>query len=197
MARGSSWATSPTPTRRSVWSRRRDRRRSGCTLARRLLVEAAWQYARQPGEGLVLRRRQAGQPDHVIQIASPSLAAVVPRPRTQEVARQARQRHRRRLPPRTRLLPLGGQHRRLARTRHSTRSTGRGAGPQAAGTRDRSMSSPPRAVTLGLRQRSPAARTPGPGVPTPRFTDENVKGCAIDSLPARVTPNEKRRRWGL
>jgi transposase len=44
------------------------KRRSG--LARRLLVESAWQYARQPRVGATLDNRQAGQPEHVLQIAN-------------------------------------------------------------------------------------------------------------------------------
>lgn len=43
--------------------------KTGSTYARRLLVEAAWHYARQPVIGATLRNRQAGQPDHVLQIA--------------------------------------------------------------------------------------------------------------------------------
>lgn len=60
----------PSLTQSGESSRQGSITKTGSTLARRLLVEAAWQYARRPGEGLVLRRRQAGQPDHVIQIAS-------------------------------------------------------------------------------------------------------------------------------
>ena len=39
-------------------------------LARRLLVEAAWHYAREPRIGATLANRQHGQPDHVLQIAN-------------------------------------------------------------------------------------------------------------------------------
>jgi transposase len=44
--------------------------KTGSQLARRLLVESAWQYARAPRIGATLRNRQAGQPDHVLQIAN-------------------------------------------------------------------------------------------------------------------------------
>jgi transposase len=44
--------------------------KTGSTLARRVLVEAAWQYAREPRIGVTLAARQAGQPDHVLQIAN-------------------------------------------------------------------------------------------------------------------------------
>ncbi len=48
----------------------------------------------------------------------------------------------------------------------ASRSVSRGAGPQAAGTRDTSMSNPvPDEVRLDPRQRSPATRTTGPWVP--------------------------------
>jgi len=43
--------------------------KSGSGTARRLLVEAAWHYARAPRTGVTLQNRQAGQPDHILQIA--------------------------------------------------------------------------------------------------------------------------------
>jgi transposase len=43
--------------------------KSGSGYARRLLVEAAWHYTRQPCLGLTLRQRQQDQPAHVLQIA--------------------------------------------------------------------------------------------------------------------------------
>jgi transposase len=43
--------------------------KTGSSIARRLLVEAAWHYIRPPRIGATLRNRQAGQPDHVLQIA--------------------------------------------------------------------------------------------------------------------------------
>lgn len=43
--------------------------KTGSSLARRLLVESAWQYMRPPRIGVTLRNRQHGQPDHVLQTA--------------------------------------------------------------------------------------------------------------------------------
>ena len=43
--------------------------KTGSSIARRLLVEAAWHYARPLRIGVELARRQAAQPDHVLQIA--------------------------------------------------------------------------------------------------------------------------------
>lgn len=43
--------------------------KTGSGIARRLLVEAAWHYARQPRIGATLANRQAGQPDYILQIA--------------------------------------------------------------------------------------------------------------------------------
>jgi transposase len=43
--------------------------KTGSAYARRLLVEAAWQYLPQPSVGPALAERRAGQPDHVLQIA--------------------------------------------------------------------------------------------------------------------------------
>jgi transposase len=44
--------------------------KTGSMLARRLLVESAWHYGREPRIGATLRNRQIGQPDHVLQIAN-------------------------------------------------------------------------------------------------------------------------------
>jgi transposase len=44
--------------------------KTGSRYARRILVEAAWHYARPPGLGRSLYERQEGLPDHVLQIAS-------------------------------------------------------------------------------------------------------------------------------
>ena len=43
--------------------------KTGSGHARRLLVEAAWHYLREPRIGVTLRNRQQGQPAHVLQIA--------------------------------------------------------------------------------------------------------------------------------
>lgn len=43
--------------------------KTGSGYARRLLVETAWNYAREPRIGVNLRNRQAGQPEHVLQIS--------------------------------------------------------------------------------------------------------------------------------
>ena len=43
--------------------------KTGSSIARRLLVESALHYLRQPKIGVTLQNRQAGQPDHVLQIA--------------------------------------------------------------------------------------------------------------------------------
>ena len=43
--------------------------KTGSSYARRLLVEAAWHYLRQPRIGATVANRQQGQPAHVLQIA--------------------------------------------------------------------------------------------------------------------------------
>jgi transposase len=43
--------------------------KTGSGYARRLLVEAAWQYLREPRIGVTLRNRQSGQPAQVLQVA--------------------------------------------------------------------------------------------------------------------------------
>ena len=43
--------------------------KTGSKYARRILVEAAWHYARPPGIGRTLYERQQGLPDHIVQIA--------------------------------------------------------------------------------------------------------------------------------
>jgi transposase len=44
--------------------------KTGSTLARRLLVEAAWHYGPKPYVGPTLQARQQGQPEHVLAIAN-------------------------------------------------------------------------------------------------------------------------------
>ena len=44
--------------------------KTGSMLARRMLVESAWQYAREPRIGVTLANRQQGQPDHILQISN-------------------------------------------------------------------------------------------------------------------------------
>jgi transposase len=44
--------------------------KTGSTLARRLLVEAAWHYGPRPAIGATLTARQAGQPEHVLAISN-------------------------------------------------------------------------------------------------------------------------------
>jgi transposase len=43
--------------------------KTGSSIARRLLVEAAWHYSRNPTIGQALLHRQDGQADHILQIA--------------------------------------------------------------------------------------------------------------------------------
>lgn len=43
--------------------------KTGSSHARRLLVESAWHYSRNPAIGATLKNRQAGLPDHVLQIS--------------------------------------------------------------------------------------------------------------------------------
>jgi transposase len=94
--------------------------KTGSGYARRLLVEAAWHYTREPRIGVTLRSRQQGQPEQVLQIAW----------RAQHRLYRLHRRLRARGKPgniavvaaaRARLLPLGGgpgitaTHSRLAR----------------------------------------------------------------------------------
>jgi transposase len=44
--------------------------KTGSAIARRLLVESAWHYSRQPRLGATLANRQAGQPDHILAISN-------------------------------------------------------------------------------------------------------------------------------
>jgi transposase len=60
--------------------------KTGSALARRLLVESAHHYLRPPRTGVALARRQAGQPDHVLQIANRA------QPRLHRVGRRLRER---------------------------------------------------------------------------------------------------------
>jgi transposase len=44
--------------------------KTGSTLARRLLIEAAWHYGPRPYIGPALQARQAGQPEHILAISN-------------------------------------------------------------------------------------------------------------------------------
>lgn len=80
---GGDWQRFAKPTRVGSWlgltpsrsqSGETDRQgsitKTGSMLARRLLVESAWQYAREPRIGVTLQNRQDGQPDHILQISN-------------------------------------------------------------------------------------------------------------------------------
>jgi transposase len=60
----------PSLTQSGETSRQGAITKTGSTFARRLLVESAWHYSRQPRIGVTLHNRQQGQPDHVLQIAN-------------------------------------------------------------------------------------------------------------------------------
>src|SRR5437667_2045080 len=102
--------------------------KTGSSYARRLLVEAAWHYLREPRIGVTLRNRQQGQPAHVLQIAwraTPALPAAA----TPTRAPQAEQRGDGRGRARTRLLPLGGRRGAVDQT-HQPPAALAGAGPR-------------------------------------------------------------------
>lgn len=80
---GGDWQRFTKPTRVGSWlgltpsrqqSGESDRQgqitKTGSMLARRLLVESAWQYAREPRTGATLKNRQDGQPDHILAISN-------------------------------------------------------------------------------------------------------------------------------
>lgn len=60
----------PTLNQSGESSRQGSITKTGSTLARRLLVESAWHYGREPRLGATLANRQAGQPDHVLAISN-------------------------------------------------------------------------------------------------------------------------------
>ena len=104
--------------------------KTGSKYARRILVEAAWHYARPPGLGRTLSERQEGLPDHVLQIASRAHS------RLYRVHKRMRQRKK----PgnvitvacaRTRLLPLGRRHRSINQTNSPLPLGWGGAGPRS------------------------------------------------------------------
>lgn len=60
----------PTLSQSGESSRQGSITKTGSTLARRLLVESAWHYGREPRLGATLINRQAGQPDHILAISN-------------------------------------------------------------------------------------------------------------------------------
>ena len=107
--------------------------KTGSMLARRLLVESAWQYAREPRIGATLQNRQDGQPDHILQISNRAQQRLHHLYTSDASARQAPQRDRRRGRAGAVLLPVGRRHRTLTHQPHQHNSTpgsgGRDAGP--------------------------------------------------------------------
>jgi transposase len=80
---GGDWHRFPKPHRVGSWlgltpslnqsgesSRHGAITKTGSTLARRLLIESAWHYAREPRIGATLESRQHGQPEQVLAIAN-------------------------------------------------------------------------------------------------------------------------------
>jgi len=67
----SAWlGLTPTLNQSGESSRQGSITKTGSTLARRLLVESAWHYSRQPRLGATLANRQQGQPDHILAISN-------------------------------------------------------------------------------------------------------------------------------
>lgn len=60
----------PTLNQSGESSRQGSITKTGSGLARRLLVESAWHYARRPAIGATLKNRQLGQPEHVLAISN-------------------------------------------------------------------------------------------------------------------------------
>ena len=166
--------------------------KTGSTLARRLLVESAWHYSRQPRIGATLRNRQAGPARPHPADLKPRPAAPAPRPPPDARPRQAAQRHRRRVRPRARLLPLGRRHRRLTppTTPHRSVRPGRRAIERPARAIRSMSSTPTRGATLVPRQRTPAARNRALGYPTPASSDWQRRHRA--RRPALPTPPHRR-----
>jgi transposase len=60
----------PSLTQSGEWSSSGPITKTGSTLARRLLIEAAWHYGPRPTIGPTLQDRQAGQPEHILAISN-------------------------------------------------------------------------------------------------------------------------------
>ncbi|WP_354699920.1 hypothetical protein DSM112329_00180 [Paraconexibacter sp. AEG42_29] len=149
--------------------------KTGSTLARRLLVESAWHYARTPGVGAALVGRQDGQGPGGRGDREQVAASAAQGPRRTRARGSPATSSSSRWPascPASSGPPPPTNRRR----QRSTWPVGRGVGPHAAGTRDSAMSSRSRpqatgAATLVPRQREPAARTIALGYPTPASSD--------------------------
>jgi transposase len=66
--------------------------KTGSRYARRILVEAAWDYTRPPRIGTTLAERHDGLPDHILQIALARAAPPAPHPQADARTQEARQR---------------------------------------------------------------------------------------------------------
>jgi Transposase IS116/IS110/IS902 family len=154
--------------------------KTGSKYARRILVEAAWHYARPPRIGTKLAERHDGLPDHVLQIAWRAQHRPAPHPQTDAGSQEAGQRDHRRVRARAVLPSLGARHRPITPTDSPPARVGRRRAPKSAGTRDASMGSPNQA-TPAFRQASAGdeIRDLGCQPPHMRLTDvEDALGAS-------------------
>ena len=160
--------------------------KTGSKYARRILVEAAWHYARPPRIGKTLYERQEGLPDHVLQIARTRPDPPLPNPQADAGAQEARQRDHRRVRARARLLPLGRRDCPIAQTDSPAPLGWGGAGPRSPLVRAKLLWAAltrPRPI-LDTRQPATEPATWGSQPPHMRLTD--VENFAR-RLPTRAT----------
>ena len=146
--------------------------KTGSMLARRLLVESAWQYAREPLSGSRSPNRQEGQPDHVLQISNRAQHRLHHLYTRDAGARQAAQRHDHRRRTRTVLLPLGSRNRTLTTSfflkQQHPGSGGRDAGPVQRPARAMGRRATPNRVRRSfLEQRTAGSRNRAMGYSEP------------------------------
>ena len=192
---GADWARFEKPTRVGSWlgltpsrqqSGESDRHgsitKTGSMLARRLLVESAWQYAREPRIGVTLANRQDGQPDHVLQIANRAQQRLHHLYTEHARPRQAAQRDRRRGRPRAVVLPLGRRDRTLTQRPHRTQQHP----AQEAGTPGRHSG---RHARNGYEQHPHGATL----VPRPAHRRQQQQGHGVSQNP-RISDWQRRHR---
>ena len=160
---GSLARTDPVATQSGETDRQGQITKTGSMLARRLLVESAWQYAREPRIGATLQNRQDGQPDHVLQISNRAQHRLHHLYTSMTRSRQAAQRHHRRSRPRAVLLPLGRRDRPLTTRPHQQNSStpssgGRDAGPTQRPARANGYEQHPPVPRSFLDQRTAGSR---------------------------------------
>jgi hypothetical protein len=172
--------------------------KTGSKYARRILVEAAWHYARPPriGTDAVRAPTGAARPHRADRAARPAPPA--PDPQTDARTQEARQRDHGRVRARARLLPLGRRHRSITPADSPLPLGWGGAGPRSPLARAELLWAALTKPRPLLDTRSPATKpgTWGSQPPHMRLTDVENFARRLPTRAHLPTNPQRRHRGG-